>query len=69
MTDSARQSPPSCNRHRERPCPTLDLETAVREHLAGYKAPRRIVFVEEIPRSPNGKADLRERRATLAAAG
>ena len=36
----------------------LDLETAVREHLAGYKAPRRIVFVEEIPCSPNGKADL-----------
>ena len=46
---------------------TLDLETAVREHLAGYKAPRRIVFVEEIPRSPNGKADLG--RARVLAAG
>ena len=46
----------------------LDLESAVREHLAGYKAPRRIVLVDEIPRSPNGKADLARAR-DLAVAG
>ena len=46
----------------------VDLRTAVREQLAGYKVPRRIVFVEEIPRSPNGKADLATARA-LAVAG
>jgi fatty-acyl-CoA synthase len=39
--------------------PSADEITAgVREELAGYKAPRRIVFVDEIPRSPNGKSDL-----------
>ena len=35
-----------------------EIVAAVREQLAGYKAPRRVVFVDEIPRSPNGKADL-----------
>jgi 3-oxocholest-4-en-26-oate---CoA ligase len=25
--------------------------------LAGYKAPKRVVFVTEVPRAPNGKAD------------
>jgi 3-oxocholest-4-en-26-oate---CoA ligase len=45
-----------------------EVTTAVREHLAGYKAPRRIVFVDEIPRAPNGKADLATARA-LAVAG
>jgi acyl-CoA synthetase (AMP-forming)/AMP-acid ligase II len=39
-----------------------ELVAIVRERLAGYKAPRRVVFVDEIPRSPNGKADLRRAR-------
>ena len=30
-----------------------------RGHLAGYKLPRRVVFVEEVRRAPNGKADYR----------
>jgi fatty-acyl-CoA synthase len=38
------------------------LDTA-REHVAGYKLPRRFVFVEEIVRSPSGKADYRWARA------
>lgn len=34
-----------------------DLIAHVRAHLAAYKAPKRIVFVEKVPRAPNGKAD------------
>ena len=29
----------------------------VKTQLARYKAPKRVVFVTEVPRSPNGKAD------------
>lgn len=29
----------------------------VKKELAGYKAPRHVVFVEDVPRAPNGKAD------------
>ncbi|HEY3484990.1 MAG TPA: acyl-CoA synthetase, partial [Ilumatobacteraceae bacterium] len=29
----------------------------VKHQLAGYKAPRRVVFVAQVPRAPNGKAD------------
>jgi acyl-CoA synthetase (AMP-forming)/AMP-acid ligase II len=39
-----------------------DVAAAVRRKLAGYKAPRRILFVDEIPRAPNGKADLARAR-------
>jgi 3-oxocholest-4-en-26-oate---CoA ligase len=34
-----------------------DVATAVRASLAGYKVPRRIRFVDQIPRLPNGKID------------
>ena len=42
-----------------------------KEHLAGYKCPKRIVFVERIQRGPNGKPDYRwaTEVATQAAAG
>jgi 3-oxocholest-4-en-26-oate---CoA ligase len=33
------------------------VDGAVRGALAGYKVPRRIRLVEEIPRLPNGKID------------
>jgi 3-oxocholest-4-en-26-oate---CoA ligase len=33
-----------------------ELQAAVRHRLAGYKVPKRIVFVPEIPRTPAGKA-------------
>ena len=36
-----------------------DLKTLVRASLAGYKVPKRVVFVEEVVRSPSGKADYR----------
>jgi acyl-CoA synthetase (AMP-forming)/AMP-acid ligase II len=34
-----------------------------RRHLAGYKKPRRIEFIDEIPRNPSGKALKRQLRA------
>ena len=38
--------------------PTLDeLQTYLRAHLSGYKLPRSIVLVDEIPRHVTGKAD------------
>lgn len=33
------------------------LTAFVKEHLAGYKAPKHVVFVNEVYRSPSGKAD------------
>lgn len=39
-----------------------------RERLAGYKCPRRVVFVEELPRNVTGKVIRREVRGLLAAA-
>jgi len=39
---------------------TLDeLSEHVREHLAGYKAPRELVVVDSIGRAPNGKVDYK----------
>jgi 3-oxocholest-4-en-26-oate---CoA ligase len=34
----------------------------VKTQLAGYKAPKRVVFVSQIPRAPNGKADYKAAR-------
>jgi acyl-CoA synthetase (AMP-forming)/AMP-acid ligase II len=34
-----------------------DLLETVRKSLAGYKVPRRIALVDELPRMPNGKID------------
>jgi 3-oxocholest-4-en-26-oate---CoA ligase len=49
--------------------PTADeLIQHVAARLAGYKKPRGVVFVEEVQRSPSGKADLRWARAAAEAA-
>ena len=40
-----------------------DLIDFAHEHLAGYKSPKRIVFVEEVRRGPNGKADYKWARS------
>jgi fatty-acyl-CoA synthase len=40
----------------------------VREHLARYKAPRRVYVVDKVPRLPNGKADYPGCREIAAAA-
>lgn len=39
------------------PVPEASLTDFITQRLAGYKQPRRYVFVPEIPRSPAGKAD------------
>jgi len=36
-----------------------DLIAHSKEHLAGYKCPKRVVIVEQVQRGPNGKADHR----------
>jgi acyl-CoA synthetase (AMP-forming)/AMP-acid ligase II len=47
--------------------PTLDeLTEHVRGHLAAFKAPRELVLVETIARSPSGKPDYRWARDTVA---
>jgi len=39
------------------PLEPADIEAVVRRSLAGYKVPRRIRLVEQLPRLPNGKVD------------
>ncbi len=48
-----------------------ELKATVRARLAGYKVPKRVVFVPDIPRSPAGKAQYEwaRRVATEALAG
>ena len=38
------------------------LSEAARKQLASYKAPKRVIFVSEVPRAPNGKADYKTAR-------
>jgi acyl-CoA synthetase (AMP-forming)/AMP-acid ligase II len=42
------------------------LQTHCRAHLAGYKVPRELRVVAEIPRSPAGKADYTWAREVIA---
>jgi len=39
-----------------------DIKTYVREHLARYKVPREVIFLDELPRNPTGKVLKRELR-------
>lgn len=49
--------------------PSLDeIQQYCRETLAGYKVPRTIVFVDEVKRTPAGKADYRWAKNAAAAA-
>ncbi len=43
-----------------------ELIAHAKSHLAGYKCPKRIVFVDRVQRGPNGKADLRWAARTAA---
>jgi acyl-CoA synthetase (AMP-forming)/AMP-acid ligase II len=36
-----------------------DIQQHCRTHIAGYKVPRTLVLVDEVVRSPSGKADYR----------
>jgi fatty-acyl-CoA synthase len=40
----------------------------VRTELAGYKAPKSVVVVPQVPRAPNGKADYKRARELAVAA-
>ncbi|WP_416908891.1 MAG: AMP-binding protein [Polymorphobacter sp.] len=42
-----------------------ELRAHVRERLAGYKVPKRVVVVDRCPRAPNGKADYRTARGLV----
>jgi fatty-acyl-CoA synthase len=44
-----------------------EIQATVRSRLAGYKVPRRVVFVEEVRRSPVGKAQYAWAREVAAA--
>jgi fatty-acyl-CoA synthase len=52
---------------------TVDEATiiaSVKGQLAGYKAPKRVIFVSAVPRAPNGKADYKAaKQAALEALG
>jgi fatty-acyl-CoA synthase len=37
-----------------------DIKTYVKEHLARYKVPREVIFLDELPRNPTGKILKRE---------
>ena len=44
-----------------------ELQEHCRQHLAGYKVPRAVVFVDETVRSPSGKPDYRWAKETALA--
>ena len=59
---AAYQSGESCDE-----AAVIDL---AREHLAGYKLPKHVLFVDHVQRAPNGKADYKwAKRAAEAAYG
>jgi fatty-acyl-CoA synthase len=39
-----------------------DVKMYVKDHLARYKVPREVVFLDELPRNPTGKILKRELR-------
>jgi fatty-acyl-CoA synthase len=50
------------------PTPAEEIIATVKASIADYKAPRRVVFVDEVYRAPNGKADYRWARDQALAA-
>jgi acyl-coenzyme A synthetase/AMP-(fatty) acid ligase len=43
------------------PTPTADMMIAhARARLATYKAPRRVIFIDDLPRTPTGKIKRRD---------
>jgi len=49
-------------------CDEAALIEYSRDHLAGYKVPRHVVFVDQVRRAPNGKADYKWAKTTALAA-
>ncbi|HJL96046.1 MAG TPA: acyl-CoA synthetase [SAR86 cluster bacterium] len=48
----------------ERELEEQDLISFTREHLAGYKLPKQVLFVPKVMRAPNGKADYKWAKET-----
>ena len=48
----------------EEPTEAADVIATIKSQIADYKAPRHVVFVDEVYRAPNGKADYRWARET-----
>jgi len=46
-----------------RPVDGEQLKAFVKQHLANYKAPKHVVLVDEVYRSPSGKADFKRTKA------
>jgi len=46
-----------------------DLQTHCRNHVAGYKVPKTVHFVDQVPRQPSGKPDYRVAKSLAADAG
>jgi 3-oxocholest-4-en-26-oate---CoA ligase len=46
-----------------------EVISSVKGQLSGYKAPKRVVFVSQVPRAPNGKADYKTAKKLAADAG
>ncbi len=42
-----------------------EIQAALKDRLAGYKRPKRVVFVEELPRNTMGKVQKAELRKRL----
>jgi len=45
------------------------VQAEVRQRLAAYKIPRRLVIVDELPVLPSGKVDKKRLRAQVAQTG
>ncbi len=48
------------------PALAADITAFAREHIAAYKAPRRVYFIDQMPQGPSGKILKRELRARIA---
>ncbi len=46
-----------------------EITATARRHIAGFKVPKSVVFVDEVPRSPSGKPDYPAARAAAEASG
>jgi 3-oxocholest-4-en-26-oate---CoA ligase len=44
-----------------------EVISGVKTQIAGFKAPKRVVFVAQVPRAPNGKADYKRARELASA--
>ena len=50
------------------PVDEADVIATIKQHIADYKAPKHVVFVDEVYRAPNGKADYRRAKEFAEAA-